>query len=271
MNRPFSLRVEAAAVGWAGRPVIEGIDLDIDFRRFNRRVPIVGRTGLGKTTLLYALAGQAAPLAGRIAWHLPDAVPTILEPGAPASVSGHLRQRAFSFAFQEAMLVSFLTVEENILLPLRLRGGVGRQEEQRRLVAILEQVVILGENVEDIRGRFPSQLSGGQRQRMALAQALATNPTVLFSDEPTGSLDPQTRFEIMGAVDRWLDEDADRAFVWITHHREAQEFVRSPFAVQVSREEGGPAKVAITPSGDIVAAAMDAAAHTISDREVIAS
>ncbi|MCB1379678.1 MAG: ABC transporter ATP-binding protein [Alphaproteobacteria bacterium] len=229
------------SVGWGQRAVLAGINLDINFAEFNRRVPIIGRTGLGKTTLLYALAGQASPMSGRIVWTLPDAGvrAEFGQTNGDGDSSSALRMKAFSFAFQDAMLVPFLTVEENLKLPLQLNGHKRTSRGHDDVVdRILSKFLIDGEDIATFRKRFPYQLSGGQRQRMALAQALATDPKVLFSDEPTGNLDPQTRREIMLVVDRWIEEDHQRVFIWITHHHEADEFGRAPFVVKIDNDFG---------------------------------
>ena len=69
--------------------------------------------------------------------------------------------------------------------------------------------------------RFPAQLSGGQRQRVALVQAMIHNPYVLFADEPTGSLDRETRKQVMNVLYAWVDEPQQRGkrlLLWVTHH-----------------------------------------------------
>lgn len=247
-----SLCLKNVSVGWGGVNVLSDVHLDIDFQRFNRRVPIIGRTGTGKTTLLYALAAQSSPRSGSVEWSLPAANHSAkLEAGGAGAPAAALRERFFSFAFQDAMLVPFLTVAENIRLPLALRRkDMSASECDRRVADLFDQFLIDGEDCARIANRFPTQLSGGQRQRMALAQALATDPLVLFSDEPTGNLDPATRREIMSVVDRWVEADKDRLFFWITHHYDAEEFESAPYVLVIERE-GDVGTARIQPSAAI--------------------
>ncbi|MCO6188247.1 ABC transporter ATP-binding protein [Rhizobium sp. L1K21] len=227
------------SVGWGGRAIIESASFAVDFSTFNRRIPIVGRTGSGKTTLLYALAGQARPMAGEINWTLGSRGNfTIGNQKSAALSASELRRHHFSFAFQDAALVAHLTVRENVALPLQLADkALSYMEIRERVDGLIAQVLTPLERVGEIGERFPSQLSGGQRQRMAFAQAIATDPAVLFSDEPTGSLDPDTRREINRCVNRWIDGAPDRAFVWITHHNDAFEFEEAPYALQLTSVE----------------------------------
>jgi ABC-type lipoprotein export system ATPase subunit len=240
------LRFKNLAIGWGGNRLFQDLNLEINLDAFNRRLPIIGRTGLGKTTLLYAMAAQSLPLAGEIEWRFPSLEdPIRLHPDLRGRDAAALRSQRFSFAFQDALLVPYLTVIENVELPLRQsrrRGeNAGGIREQAR--SHLAEVLIGGEAVDQMENRFPDQLSGGQRQRISLAQALATDPLVLFSDEPTGSLDPETRLEIMSVIDRWLDADTERVYIWITHHRDPLEFASAPFVLSLQKTGPGSTQV----------------------------
>jgi putative ABC transport system ATP-binding protein len=117
----------------------------------------------------------------------------------------------FGFIFQSYNLVSILTAQENVELPLSL-AGVPRAERVRRSSELLKQVG-LGKRTT----HHPSQLSGGEQQRVAIARALITNPSVLFADEPTGNLDTRTGTEILELLTR-RDADAQaRTLILITH------------------------------------------------------
>jgi ABC-type lipoprotein export system ATPase subunit len=110
--------------------------------------------------------------------------------------------------------------------------------------------------VEAVLDRYPEQLSGGQRRRVALAQAMVTDPNVLFADEPTGALDPMTRKEVMDVVHRWVDAASDRsprAFIWVTHQREHAEFARCRHVVDVVRGGDGGARFLVRDGAQIVA------------------
>jgi putative ABC transport system ATP-binding protein len=98
-----------------------------------------------------------------------------------------LRNGAVGFVFQSFQLMPHLTALENVALPLELQGGMSTREAYTRARALLERVG-LGQRT----GHYPKLLSGGEQQRVALARAFVTHPSVLFADEPTGSLDAAT-------------------------------------------------------------------------------
>lgn len=236
------LDVNNLSVGWHGKAIVENTSFQIDFSRFNNRVPIVGRTGSGKTTMLYAIAAQARPLSGQIEWQLGDNGRfDISAAGADHRIGATLRKEHFAFAFQDAALVPHLTVRENIRLPLELQRGKkkkSKRELDEHVESVIQKVLTPQENVKLIAERFPDQLSGGQRQRMAFAQAMASDPMILFSDEPTGSLDADTRMEVMRCINAWVDAEPHRCFLWITHHRDSFEFDNAPLALHLDRSNG---------------------------------
>jgi len=141
---------------------------------------VMGPSGSGKSTLLHCLAGILVPDSGSITYagRRLDAM--------HESERSTLRRRDFGFVFQFGQLVPELTAEENVALPLLL-DGAGRREalaEARQWFAPLR--------LTGLERRRSGELSGGEAQRVALARGLVTKPTVLFADEPTGSLDSLT-------------------------------------------------------------------------------
>ncbi|HEX5521416.1 MAG TPA: ABC transporter ATP-binding protein, partial [Longimicrobiaceae bacterium] len=141
-------------------------------------VAVVGPSGSGKTTLLGLLAGLDRPTKGRV---LMDGV----DLGALSEdARARLRREKVGFVFQSFQLIPSLTAQENVQVPLDLRGEPGAARAARGL---LERVG-LGERV----GHYPAQLSGGEQQRVALARAFVHAPRILFADEPTGNLDAAT-------------------------------------------------------------------------------
>ncbi|MET7639805.1 ABC transporter ATP-binding protein [Streptomyces sp. NPDC005438] len=138
---------------------------------------ITGASGSGKSSLLYCLAGVLpvdrgeVRFEGRVLGDLDD------------EEISTLRRERFGFVFQYGELLPELTVEENTALPLRLAG-------RRKRAALREAGEVLDRlGIGDLRERRPGQVSGGQSQRVAVARALVHRPTVVFADEPTGSLD----------------------------------------------------------------------------------
>jgi putative ABC transport system ATP-binding protein len=185
-------------------PALRGISLQIDRGEV---VAIVGPSGCGKTTLLHCLSGLEAFDSGEV----------LLEGFSLAKLSdgqkADHRARRVGFVFQSYNLLPVLSALENVELPLLLAGRSGSEARQRALRAL--EVV----GLENRLRHRPSELSGGQQQRVAIARALATEPAVIFADEPTGNLDSDSADEVMHLIDR-LNADNAQTFVMVTHARE---------------------------------------------------
>jgi putative ABC transport system ATP-binding protein len=163
---------------------------------------IMGPSGSGKSTLLHCAAGLDRPTSGEI---LVDGVRLgdLDETGLTK-----LRRARVGFVFQSFNLVSSLTAEQNVGLPLRLAG---HRADRPGLAASLAQV-----GLADRARHRPSELSGGQQQRVAIARAMVTRPAVLFADEPTGALDGQTSRQVLGLLRALVDEQG-QTVVMVTH------------------------------------------------------
>ena len=133
-------------------------------------VALTGPSGSGKSTLLHLMAGLDTPTGGAITW------PGLT--GSPAAQPGLI-----AMVFQGPSLLPPLDVAENVALPLLL-AGCPPEQARLRAVAALHDV-----GLDELATRLPEELSGGQAQRVAVARALATRPTVILADEPTGQLD----------------------------------------------------------------------------------
>lgn len=160
--------------------VLRGIDLSVDPGEF---VAIVGRSGSGKSTLLYCLCGLLKPDAGSISICGQQVT------GQSNAQLARLRRDHVGFVFQDLNLVSALNVADNVLLPAKMAGI---HASHKQVNALLHQVGLDGMGHERT-----DNLSGGQRQRVAIARALLRSPDILFTDEPTGSLDPSTAQSVM--------------------------------------------------------------------------
>jgi ABC-type lipoprotein export system ATPase subunit len=185
-------------------PALRGVSLRIEPGEI---VAIVGPSGCGKTTLLHCLSGLEDFEAGEV-W---------LEGRSLARMSdgqkADQRARRVGFVFQSYNLLPVLNALENVELPLLLaRHSAG--EARRRALRALEVV-----GLENRLRHRPSELSGGQQQRVAVARALATEPAVIFADEPTGNLDSDSAEEVMQLIDR-LNRENGQTFVLVTHARE---------------------------------------------------
>ena len=167
-------------------------------------VAIVGPSGAGKSTLLALLAGLDLPTSGRIwldGWEL-----SALDEDGRAQV----RAASVGFVFQSFHLVPSLNALENVMLPLELAGNDG---PRTKALEILKTV-----GLSERTTHYPSQLSGGEKQRVAIARAFATEPAVLFADEPTGNLDTRTGENIMHMMFE-LNKNSSTTLVLVTHDR----------------------------------------------------
>jgi putative ABC transport system ATP-binding protein len=183
-----------------------------------QKIPIVGESGSGKSTLLNGLAVMMKPAAGEITWHVNGKDYLFSQKKWKESQAVYCRKALFGFAFQDSTLTPHMTVSENLLYPQRI-NGVSRYDAEKKAFHVLKKVLRDNENIENMLAKYPYQhLSGGERQRVSLAQAMINDPKVLFADEPTGNLDIYTRKIVMDSIFEWVDEQADRLLVWVTHH-----------------------------------------------------
>lgn len=148
-------------------------------------VSIIGPSGSGKSTLMNIIGCLDTADSGM---YLLDGIP--IEDYTENELA-KIRNQKIGFVFQSFNLISKLTAEENVELPL-IYQGVGRQERKQRVMEALERV-----NLAKRSQHLPSELSGGQQQRVAIARAIATHPKLILADEPTGALDSKTTDEIM--------------------------------------------------------------------------
>ncbi len=183
---------------------------------------LVGRSGTGKSTLLNLISGIDLPDAG-----------TVSIDGLCLTDMGErdrtlYRRRNIGFVFQFFNLVSTLTVEENLLLPLELNGIRGTRA-QRIVRDYLAQV-----GLEERRHSFPDRLSGGEQQRIAIVRALVHDPLLILADEPTGNLDVHTGREILDLLAR-LTREAGKTLLMVTHSVEAETYADRILVLQDGR------------------------------------
>ena len=178
---------------------LDAVDVEIEQGRFTA---IMGPSGSGKSTLMHCLAGLDSISAGQV-W-IGD---TELS-GLSDKALTQLRRDSVGFVFQAFNLIPTLTALENITLPLDIAG---RKPDQEWLDTVIDTV-----GLRDRLTHRPSELSGGQQQRVACARALASRPTIVFADEPTGNLDSRSGAEVLGFLRRSVDEFG-QTIVMVTH------------------------------------------------------
>ncbi len=179
--------------------ILDSVSFDVKARE---TIAIVGPSGAGKSTLLALLAGLDTASSGTVTL-AGQSLGDLDEDGR-----AQLRAKHVGFVFQSFHLVPSLNAIENILLPMELAG---RGDARSRALEILEAVGLAE------RGKhYPNQLSGGEKQRVAIARAFASEPSVLFADEPTGNLDAATGTRIEDILFD-LNASSGTTLVLVTH------------------------------------------------------
>ena len=202
--------------GETERKVLHRIDASFAAGEF---IVLLGKSGSGKSTLLHLVSGIDLPTEGEVEimgqrlGDLSEEARTLL------------RRDHLGFIFQAYNLVPTLTVEENVLLPLELRGEAG-PSGRARARALLERIGLAG------RGQsFPDLLSGGEQQRVAVARALVHRPALVLADEPTGNLDESTGADVLDLL--WgLGREERRTVLVVTHDRDVIERADRVFVLE---------------------------------------
>jgi putative ABC transport system ATP-binding protein len=180
---------------------VDDVSMSLSEREF---VALFGPSGSGKTTLLLLAAGLLRADSGSVRFDGSD-----LALMSKREVLAYRRTR-LGFVFQNFNLTSGLSAEENVALPLLLRGVDHRDAHQRALAA-LDDVGLLGRS-----GRTPAQLSGGEQQRVAIARALVGEPKLVLADEPTGNLDSETGDAVLALLSA-LPRERGAGAMLVTH------------------------------------------------------
>ncbi|MFE9426237.1 ABC transporter ATP-binding protein [Kitasatospora sp. NPDC006697] len=205
---------------------LQGLDLLV---RKGDLIALVGASGSGKSTLLNILAGLDTPTAGTATVAGCDLL------GMSAKERLRYRREVVGFVWQQTArnLMPFLTAAQNVALPMQLNGErwqAGRTA--RRAARAHELLDALG--IAHLAGRRPAQLSGGEQQRVAIAVAMANNPSVVLADEPTGELDSETAGSIFEAF-RTVNRELGATVVIVTHDPMVAGEVRRTVAIRDGR------------------------------------
>ncbi len=184
--------------------ILSGLDFKVQSQEC---VAIVGESGVGKSTFLQLLGAVSRPTAGEI--HFKDRALHKLTPTQLAK----FRNQSVGFIFQFHYLLPEFTAEENVSIPLRMRG-ISSRGARTKVRELLDAVGLSAR-----MNHRPSELSGGEQQRVAIARALVGKPEVLLADEPTGNLDTETARSVADLLFRMVKEQ-DGCLVVATHNRE---------------------------------------------------
>lgn len=165
---------------------------------------IMGSSGAGKSTLLYALSGMDKPTGGEV-FYKDRAISRLKE-----REMSSLRAKEFGFVFQQAHLVSNLTLFENVAVTGYLNKNQSEKRVRERALKLLAYM-----NVEEAAKRLPSQVSGGEAQRAAIARAMMNEPGMIFADEPTGALNKRNTQDVLNLLTQ-LNENGQNILM-VTH------------------------------------------------------
>ncbi len=184
--------------------VLKGIDLEVQENEF---IAIMGKSGAGKSTLMYQLSVLDEPTEGTVIIDGTDV--TKLSEEAQTT----FRLETLGYVFQDYALVPDLSAEENIMIPLLMRGDVWNDAKLKARVS-LDEVGLAGKYLN-----LPAELSGGEQQRVAIARAVAGKPKIIFADEPTANLDTVSGTQVIDLLAR-LHDETNQTIVMVTHERE---------------------------------------------------
>lgn len=165
----------------------------------------VGPSGSGKTTLLNLIGCLDKPSEGKLT------VAGVDVSSLDRKQSAIFRGNNIGFIFQDFNLIPVLTVYENIEYPLLMVQNVPQAEREKRVMALLDAVGMVGQ-----KSKYPDQISGGQKQRVAVARALVTNPKLVLADEPTANLDHKTAYMVIELMKK-MRAEFDTTFIFSTH------------------------------------------------------
>ena len=200
---------------FGNQTVLNGVDLEV---AHGKTLMILGRSGMGKSVLLKLIIGLQKSDSGSIQVEGKEIV------GLSMDQLNEIRKR-IGFLFQNAALYDSLTVVENVAFPLKRHTEMSVAEQKDRVHELLSRV-----GMEEAGEKKPAEISGGMRKRVGLARALALNPEIMLSDEPTAGLDPITAGEINELI-RELKQERQMSSIVVTHDMHSAKTVSDSVAL----------------------------------------
>ncbi|MEM5815618.1 MAG: ABC transporter ATP-binding protein [Candidatus Aenigmatarchaeota archaeon] len=196
-------------------------NVNLKFKK-SELVAIVGPSGSGKSTLLHIIGLLDKPTKGEV----------FIEGKRTSTLNekeiSELRNKKIGFVFQFFNLYPTLTALENVELPMMI-AGIDEKERKERAKKLLEEVGLI-----KFKDHLPSQLSGGQRQKVAIARAMANDPSYILADEPTGNLDSKSGEEII-RIFRNLNEKYGKTIIVVTHNLEIIKYFKRVIKIKDGR------------------------------------
>lgn len=189
-------------------PILRSVNLEVTEGDF---ISILGASGSGKSTLLSILGGMETATSGAVYFEGIDLCQL------KEKELSKLRRTKLGFVFQFFNLAPYLTVKENILLPLML-DGKSLKKYQNRYEELTEYL-----SISDLKDKLPGFLSGGEQQRVAIARGLIYEPKIIFLDEPTGNLDSRSSEEIMLLLKK-INAEMKTTILQVTHSEQNAAF-----------------------------------------------
>jgi putative ABC transport system ATP-binding protein len=208
----------------AGGEIVQAvrqINLDIEYGEF---LAIMGPSGSGKSTLLSIIGGLNRPTKGKV---IVDGIDIY---SLPKEKLADFRREYIGFVFQSFQLVPYLTVIENVMLPLAVTdypSDIKIEMAER----ILDRV-----GLKSKLNRLPDELSGGEQERVAIARALVNDPPIILADEPTGNLDTATGREIMELFKEFNNDE--KTIIMVTHNPENVNYARNVIYIRDGQLDG---------------------------------
>lgn len=180
---------------------------------------IVGHSGSGKTTLFNIIGLIDNDYDGELT------IDGAIAKKMSINYKARLRNKKIGFVFQNFLLNDYLTVIENVCLPLITNKKLSKYEKQNKALKILNQL-----NIESKSKRFPKELSGGEQQRVAIARALINDPDIILADEPTGNLDRDNENEVFKELKKLAN--AGKCVIVISHSQEILKYADKKYDIE---------------------------------------
>jgi phospholipid/cholesterol/gamma-HCH transport system ATP-binding protein len=204
-EKPIAISIKNISKAFGKRPVLQNVTFDV---YKGETFVIMGGSGSGKSTLLRIMAGSLNPNEGKVIFHDKD-----IHKGS--NEEKEKIKRRFGFSFQYAALLDFLSVQENVSLPLKEHTSL-----DDKIISIISKMKLNLVGLQGFEDFMPSELSGGMKKRVGLARAIAMDPEIVFYDEPTAGLDPV----VCHVVDKLiadLTKKLNLTSVVVTHNMES--------------------------------------------------